>query len=141
MKTIICPRCSGHGTITKYNHVEAGLCFKCHGRKVIEVEDNVVDTIKEIREARESEREYINFWNQYKDEIRNDIDWNNYIDLAERSNEDTTIWEERTIRINQYIEYKRSWEEYIDNHMELFNDIDKFKIVLEEFESKHMNRK
>ena len=30
-----CDRCSGTGRLPQYNHVEAGICFKCRGGKYI----------------------------------------------------------------------------------------------------------
>jgi hypothetical protein len=32
-QNINCDRCSGMGYIPKFNHVEAGICFKCRGKK------------------------------------------------------------------------------------------------------------
>ena len=28
---ILCDRCVGRGRLSQYNHVENGVCFKCHG--------------------------------------------------------------------------------------------------------------
>jgi len=32
-KNFNCDRCSGSGYIPKFNHIEAGICFKCRGKK------------------------------------------------------------------------------------------------------------
>ena len=34
---VSCPRCSGTGFLTRYSHVYNGVCFRCNGRKTIEV--------------------------------------------------------------------------------------------------------
>ncbi len=33
-KNIICNRCSGTGVLPQFRHIEAGICFKCRGKKV-----------------------------------------------------------------------------------------------------------
>jgi len=32
-----CPRCAGAGTIPEYDHVQNGICFKCHGACYLEL--------------------------------------------------------------------------------------------------------
>ena len=34
-KNINCDRCSGTGRLPQFNHIEAGICFKCRGNKYI----------------------------------------------------------------------------------------------------------
>lgn len=140
MKTIICPRCSGHGKIEKYNHVEAGICFECNesGKKL--VDDNTTDIVKEIREQRKSsnevEKEFISLWNEYKNRIKDDKDWYNYI-LCEGT-ESTTKDEERLIRIKQYIEFKKVLKEFISNNISIMDDIDKYIELKKEIENKYL---
>ena len=36
--TTVCPRCGGTGFIPAFAHVHNGMCFKCHGTGLIDVE-------------------------------------------------------------------------------------------------------
>ena len=140
MKEIICPRCTGHGIIQKYNHIEGGRCFQCEGSGKIFVDDNTIDIIREIKEYKrlqsQVEKEFNDLWEQLKEEIKINKDWYNYI-LCEGT-ELTTKDEERIIRIKQYIDFKRIWKEYIKNHMELIDDMNNYYNIKNEFENKYL---
>lgn len=139
MKNIICPRCSGHGKIQKYNHVEAGLCFECNGSGVKEVEDDVIDIIAEIRaerkNAKETEKEFDKLYDNLKSDIKNSKTWFWYI-MPNASNNTS---EEQLIRLKQYIEFKAECKNYISNHMELLDNLDKFNSTIVEIENKYLN--
>jgi hypothetical protein len=140
MKLIICPRCSGHGKIEKYNHVEAGVCFKCNGAGKIEVEDNIRDTVQELRDERkkynELEKEFNNLWEQYKNELKDNRQWYWYI-LCEGT-EHTTKDEERLTRINQYLQYKEEKELFKKTINVNIIDIDEAMKHIKEIESKYL---
>jgi hypothetical protein len=136
MKLIICPRCSGHGKIEKYNHVEGGICFECNGSGKKEAEDNARDTIQEIRDERKLEKEFSTLWNQYKNELKDYKDWYWYI-LCEGT-EYTTKDEERLIRINQYLQYKEEKKEFKKTIDINIVDIDEAMKVIKEIENKYL---
>lgn len=35
VRSITCPRCQGRGQLPEFRHVEAGVCFRCRGARVI----------------------------------------------------------------------------------------------------------
>ena len=52
MNYYTCPRCNGNKIIEKYLHVEAGICFECHGNgRVTEEEKNRIekDIVREVK--------------------------------------------------------------------------------------------
>jgi DnaJ-class molecular chaperone len=55
---VTCPKCRGRGRIAEYNHVSAGVCFRCEGygyelRSVRSKAKAVRDAVKEAKEAAE----------------------------------------------------------------------------------------
>ena len=141
MKKNICPRCSGRGKIGKYNHVESGICFECHGAGFIEVEDDTKDIIAEIRADRtknnEIEKEFNKIWEQYKYDISRKREWKNYI-FCEGTPK-TTKQEEQYIRINQYINYRNELKEYLENNPNLIEkDFDEIQLTIDKIENKYL---
>jgi hypothetical protein len=142
MKNIICPRCSGHGKIEKYNHVEAGICFECNGSSKKEVEDNVVDTILEMRierkSAKETEKEFNELYSNLKNSIRMDRTWDITLSNTQGTPE-LTKCEHKLQVLKTYMEFKEQWKKYINEHMELIDDMDEYIKVKNDFESKYID--
>lgn len=63
MRYIICPRCSGHGTIEKYKHVEAGICFECGGSgkvtedEALRIEKDIAKELKRTKTKAENSKQ------------------------------------------------------------------------------------
>jgi predicted nucleic acid-binding Zn-ribbon protein len=135
MKTIICRKCAGKGTIPNYKHVEDGICFTCHGSGVEEVADDVTDTVKEIRETRAKEKEdrkaFEALYKPYEQEISRLSHWMWYI-LRE-----TKDIEEQLKRLDKYIAFKAEKEEYKKSIDMNTIDIDEAMQYIKEIESKY----
>lgn len=58
METTPCPRCSGHGVIPCFSHVQKGVCFRCKGEGTVEVKPKAKPATKVVRRG-PSEAEYL----------------------------------------------------------------------------------